>query len=407
MRNQVLLAFVFVFLSFQGFSQVHFEKGYFIDESGERQDILIKNSDWKNNPSQFEYKLSEDAPVQTAGISEVKEFGVPGSFKHVRATVEIDKSADALRNLTSDRNPDFQEETLFLEVLLEGEASLYSYRDSNLRRYFYSILDSPIKQLIYKSYLINYGKEVAENNSFRQQLSLELKCEAEPDKNFEFVGYNKSDLKKVFVNYNDCTNSEYAVFEQEQKRDIFNISLRPGINFSSLAVKNERDRVKNTDFGSKINYRLGIELEFVLPYNRNKWAVIIEPTYQYFTAEESFETDKILGGRVESDVDYKSIELPVGIRHYFFLNENSKIFADVSYIFEHSGDSKIVIAWYNGTLQENLEIKSKPNLGFGLGYQLNDFSISGRYHLNRKLLNYVFWDANYETFSLILGYRIF
>jgi len=40
-------------------------------------------------------------------------------------------------------------------------------------------------------------------------------------------------------------------------------------------------------------------------------------------------------------LDFSSIEIPVGIRHYFFLNENLKLFANAQYSFDINGNSKI------------------------------------------------------------------
>lgn len=405
MKNRLFLLIIFSLLGFKTYSQINFEKGYFIEESNQQKDVLIRNMDWRNNPTSFEYKISEDSAVQTAKIEDIKEFGISNHSKYIRATVEIDKSGDDLGNLTANRNPEFQEETMFLEVLVEGDATLYRYRNGGLTRYFYNVNDAPIRQLIYKSYLVDNNK-IVENKDFRQQVSTQLSCEGMKALDLVNLEYSRSDLKRVFVNYNQCVNSGYTAYGQGQNRDIVNLFVRPGVNFSSLSVTNEKDPAKNTDFGDKINYRLGLELEFVLPYNRNKWGIIVEPTYHYFKAKKTKETEKIFGGTLEAEVDYQSIELPVGVRHYFFLNENSKIFADISYNFEFSGNSEITMSWYNGTLQDNLEIKSKPNLAFGLGYKYSNYSISARYQMNRQLLDYVFWDAKYETFSLILGYSI-
>jgi hypothetical protein len=64
----------------------------------------------------------------------VKEFGVYGSFKFIRAKVKIDRSSYKLGELTPDREPVWSDELLFLRVLAKGKASLYSYED--LSRFF-------------------------------------------------------------------------------------------------------------------------------------------------------------------------------------------------------------------------------------------------------------------------------
>ena len=56
----ITLTYSLLFLSFIGFTQIRFEKGYFITNYGKRIDCFIKDIDWKNNPTKFDYKLNEE-----------------------------------------------------------------------------------------------------------------------------------------------------------------------------------------------------------------------------------------------------------------------------------------------------------------------------------------------------------
>ena len=56
MRKQILVLAFITISCLQSYSQIIFENGYFIDESNNRIECLIKNIDWKNNPTEFEYK---------------------------------------------------------------------------------------------------------------------------------------------------------------------------------------------------------------------------------------------------------------------------------------------------------------------------------------------------------------
>ncbi len=49
------------------------------------------------------------------------------------------------------------------------------------------------------------------------------------------------------------------------------------------------------DFGSQVNFRIGIEAEFIRGFNKNKWAIICEPTYQSFTGEATYEITDLIG----------------------------------------------------------------------------------------------------------------
>ena len=169
------------------------------------------------------------------------------------------------------------------------------------------------------------------------------------------------------------------------------------MNASSLSVRNINAEEKNADLGPDWSFRMGIEAEFILPFNRNKWSVIAEPTYQHFTSEADLSTQRVT-------VDYSSIEIPLGARYYFFLNDRSKAFVNVAYVLDFDMNATVD---YDPSY--DLEMRTEPNLAFGAGYTYNDrYTLEVRYGLRREVLsNYFYWYSRYNTFSVILGYNIF
>lgn len=396
MKKYLLLALISI-LSSSIYSQISFEQGYYINNSGQEINCLIKNIDWKNNPTEFKYKLSVNSESKTATIKSVKEFGINNLSKYIRNVVDIDRSSENINKLRYDRKPNFKEEILFLKALVEGKANLYKYEEGNLTRYFYNKVGSNIKQLIYKSYKTENNK-IGKNNRFKNQLWNDLKCSTFKVDMAKNLKYKANDLINYFVKYNECNNETYINYEEKQKKDLFNLSFRPGINISTLSIQNSVSNTRNTDFGNELAFRFGIEAEFIMPYNKNKWALIIEPTYQYFKSEAETSNQIVA-------VDYKSIELPIGVRHYLFLNENSKLFINGSFIFEISSKNSII----NFESVTDLEIKTRNNLAFGLGYKHNDrYSLELRYQTSREILSdFLYWNSDYKTFSVIFGYSIF
>lgn len=376
-------------------SQITFEKGYYITSSGQKTECLIKNKDWKNNPTEFIYTLSQEGEEKKGLINTIKEFGIYNVSKYVNHKVDIDRSSENINMMSLSRNPIFKEEQLFLKVLVEGKANLYLYEDGSLRRFFYKTDTTPITQLVFKSYKAkdNY---IEKNTRFRQQLLMDLKCKDISLKEIKKLDYEKKQLVNFFVKYNDCSGSEFINFETTQKKDLFNLTIRPGLNNSSLSTGNILSN-SNINFGNKVSFRFGVEAEFIMPFNKNKWSAIIEPTYQYY------KTNKIIDGQ-KINVDYKSIELPIGVRHYFFINDSSKIFINASYAFDLSMSSKI--DFENST---NLTIKTNGNFAFGMGYNHNQkYSMEIRYGSGRAILgDYVYWVSDYNSLSLIFGYTIF
>ncbi|QGY48228.1 outer membrane beta-barrel protein [Maribellus comscasis] len=388
------------------FSQILFEDGYFISTSNQKIDCLIKNMDWKRNPGEFEYKLTQSAMIQTATIETVKEFGIGGISKYIRAIVKIDRSSDNINSMSSERNPVFHEERLFLKVLVEGEASLFLYEDKNLTRFFFKNKDSEIEQLVFKRYRLN--NKIVQNEYYKQQLLNNFESQNLSSNDVRYIKYNRKDLEQFFIKANNQTGTEYSSYNSVEKKELFNLSLRPGLNVSNLAVQNASSDFRNVDFGNKYGLRLGIEAEFILPYYKNKWGIITEPTYQYYSSTKS-ETKDISGGELISEVNYQSIEIPVGVRHYFYLNEKSKFFVNVSYIFDFSSNSSVEFTRNDGSLLSKLEIEPRRNLALGIGYKFKDkYGLELRYLTDRELLgSHVQWSSEYRTFSVIFAYSLF
>lgn len=135
MKNTFLL----IFLSFTtiSLSQIKYEKGYYIDNSNNKVECFIKNMDWFNNPDNINVRLNENGDTKNLSIENIKEFGIYNTSKYVRAKVKMDRSSEIADKISSNRNPIFNEELLFLNVLVKGDATLYLYEDHNLKRFFF------------------------------------------------------------------------------------------------------------------------------------------------------------------------------------------------------------------------------------------------------------------------------
>jgi len=397
----------FIILNLSCFSQTIFEKGYYIANSGKKVECLIKNIDWKNNPTEFTYKFSENTQEQQLTITTIQEFGIYNISRYVRFTIRIDRSSQNIRLLSTERQPQFNEEQLLLKVLIEGDASLYQYEEQGLIRYFYSKNGLNTEQLVYKKYKTT-SNEISTNNSYKQQLRLELVCSDISTNTFNSVSYTKKSLVNLFVKYYECANSAFVQYGKKVGKNYFNLSIRPGVNLSSLNIRNSANG-RNVDFGSKITLRIGLEAEFILPFNNNKWAIIIEPTYNYYNAEGEMVYLQTAGSTLTTNVvvNYKSIEVPFGLRYYIYLQNKAAIFVNASILWDFPIANSSITGERSDII--DLEIRSKPNFVFGVGYQLMDkFNVEFRFGNFRQILNRQGpWDGRYSTLSLILGYKVF
>ncbi|MCF6349229.1 MAG: hypothetical protein L3J20_13195 [Flavobacteriaceae bacterium] len=121
--------------------------------------------------------------------------------------------------------------------------------------------------------------------------------------------------------------------------------------------------------------------------------MFIEPTYQFFkaTKENDINLTLTIITKQKAIVDYKSIEIPIGIRHYLFLNDESKIFINATYILNYALNSTIKFE-----VGQDLEIKPKNYYAIGMGYEFNNsLNIEFRKGFDQNILSqYAFWNSN-------------
>jgi len=391
-----IISILLIFICLNSFGQISFESGYFINNENKRVECLIKNMDWKKNPTEFEYKITADGKIERGSLETTKEFGITGFSRYVMAETKIDLSSTDVNSLSKTRDPEWSQQKLFLKVLVEGKAILYYYENNGLIRFFYSVPDSAIKQLIYKEYIVEEN-QVASNYKFREQLWLDVRCVNSNTSDLEKIKYRKNDLERYFKKYNESYGITPVSYGKEAGKNSFHFRICPGLNYSSVKLHDLSFPGSTVDFGNQINYCMGLDVEVILPFNKNKWGVIFTPSYQYFNAIADYENTPIA-----VTIDYQSIEFPIGIRYYFFLSKDLNLFLNAMFISSFSVD-------FNSKFTSlGLDIKTGASMALGGGISYKRFSSEMRYYTNRELLNdYINKKTDYTRLSLIIGYKLF
>lgn len=386
------LALLLLLLPIVTFAQITFQSGYFI-ERGVKTECLIKNLAWKNNPVSIEYKLSEGEDTKIKTINEISEFSVNNAYKYKRFTTNVDRSEIVLDKLSTLKEPEWKKETVLLKILVEGKITLYQYEDSNFIKYFYSTGDHTVaEQLIYKEY-IKEGR-IAENNMFRQQLYNLMKGNGSDMDKYKNIRYKKDALVKLFVDYNGVNGEHVNDLSKKQNIGSVNLKFTPGATFSTLKLSNAIAPSYHQDFGSKAGFRIGAELEYIMPFNNNKWSLFIDPNYQSYSNSEK-------KGTQQTKAEYNHIELPIGLRHYMFLNKEAKFFVDGAYILSMPiGDAYLQ---YGGNI---LEVQRNSALAIGAGFSYKNYSIEVRQNIKHGIIDYIYWEGSYSTTNIILGYKL-
>ncbi|WP_158269100.1 outer membrane beta-barrel protein [Kordia periserrulae] len=396
-------------ISAYSFGQISFEKGYYINNSGAKIDCYIKNMDWKNNPTEFQYKLSKNSEKQTATMNTVKSFEIFNGPKYERFFLAIDTSKQDLDDMDTSESPKWENKELFLKVVLGGKVSLYSYVNGNMRKYFIKKDDAEVEQLVYKKYMATNSR-IAENTTYKKQLWDMLTC-GNLTKKAKNVSYTKNSLLKIIKAYNNCENSKIVNYDERTKIDPWNISIKPGINFAQVEISNSNLVEFDPKFKNQASFQLGVELEYIFGFNRNKWSIVAEPTYVSSYSDEQevvyFETTSSQLSTNVTITDYSNLEIPLGFRHYSFLSDSSKLFFNAFYMLNIRLDGTT-----NAERRELLDddLDPKGNLALGVGFKYKDtFSVEFRYRAPRQLYqtNSIFGTFDYNSFAIIFGYTIF
>lgn len=397
--KRTLLILLLCILNFS-FAQIRFEKGYMINNKKERSNILIKNQDWAYNPTEFTYKTSEEGALQIATINDVQEFGVYNFSKYVRYIGLIDDSTDNLQRLTDTKDPIWVRKTVFLKELSAGERNLYMYNDDKILKFFYADANTPIEPLVYKRYFPEGNTaNVFSNNDYKTQLNKYFDGE-NVERKIDRLSYKQESLTNFFKNYKGFDNS---IENEELNRSKVNLYVKAGIAFSSAELLIPANPVLNTQFESKISPRVGVEVEYVFPFKKNKLAVFVEPTFQTYN-----QTGKNNGG-AEAEIKYSTVEVALGLRYYMFLNATSKFFVDgsINALNLMVGDNYIQYKVAGLSVENSIKLNGRPNFGFSVGYTYNNKWVIQAKTYNRKKIvtgtNYI--DAGYSNVTIAVGYN--
>lgn len=403
------MKFLFLFLLntvliIPAFSQNAFEPGYVIDHDGSRQECLIRNPDWGKSPNVIRYKRNENAEVITAGPAELAEFGV-GQFRFITSRVRIDQSSDDIRTLSDTRRPDFREQMVFLKVLVDGEASLYLYDDDARRRFYYSANGKVTEPLIYKRYNVD-ETHISENNRFHQQLYTDVNCDITAE-SVQKVNYDQVSLVRYFTAFSNCRGVVPVAYKRKSNRRGFKLTpkIGAGVVYGDILLINRQSSNYTTEISGAPHYAAGLDLEFLLPLERDRFSILVTPGYEQFSFEEIQGDDSL-------SFNSKFITVGVGMRYSVYQNETARWFGSFQYVqYIPMGAD---YTFYNGEYLRDpddgyFEMNGSPGVHMAFGRVFtNKLMVQAKMEFRFETGDdYIVSNPVYSSFFLELGYSIF
>jgi len=376
-----ILSFTFILVSihFNSWSQKGFGNGYYIINNGEKIECLLQKP--INNPNEIIIKKEENLLPDTISIHNVKEFKIYKHTKYKRFIVPENNSLKAIQRISTETNYD----TLFLRYLVEGNANLYEYIDSNQMRYYFDINESEITYLIYEKY-VNSENMLVEKNVFKQQLINNLSCPNFSKISISNLSYTRGALTKYFVEYLNCIGDLPITYKEKMNTYA---KIKSGIGIPTMQF--ERGARKFNVIG--INYNIGIEGGL---YINNKLLLLLESLYSInkLSKVENFGTLR---------VDYNSVNFLAAVRYQ--INELNK-----KYNIYVAGGYKINMP-LKGTIDFDgiIPINSftTPFYNFIIDFSISkgNWSIEIRHNFSRKLIINGLESVYFQSFGILVGYN--
>ncbi len=379
MKNSLQFAIIFFLLSHSIFAQQkRFSAGFVIDNTGTRVEGFIRTSDLElinSENATIDFMTSLEGQSTKMLSSDLIEVGIENDIRYKKITVQLDDS-DINATISYNRKFNFVPKTLFLNVLVAGDATLYSYESSRGTKYFYKLVnDDAVEQLQYKKYYVasseSTGKTLREITEFRQQLSKDVSCLNDSFNKFSNLAYDKTALMAIFAAYNACQNSETVVFKNEKK----SVS---GVKFSAYAgIANMSVKITDTnpepEQQNDLNYSFGAELEFIKSKNNFGFFARIEVENGQSTTSAKRKITELSDDIVQMNYrfDVLSFNSLAGVRYH-----RNNFFVDAA-VGVNFGGYDLSVTKFRITNGTNLPAIYRkyygpvaPYFSFGLGYNV-------------------------------------
>ena len=189
----------------------------------------------------------------------------------------------------------------------------------------------------------------------------------------------------------------YAQYNETQNQ--YHLKVTAGASYERLSMD-----FSHVDNEPGIGGSLGLEGEYMLPFNKNKWSFVLGLDFHMLTISDSPQyNDRLLS------MNYAAIEVPFGVRHYIFLNEKTSLFLNAFLKVNLLLDKKGVIDFEpNFGLDDLDQAGGSMNFAWGIGLSMKKFAIEARMESYQNLLKkYIIYRTELNRISVIFSYKLF
>jgi len=414
------LTILSVFLLQLSYSQENFIPGYVILGSDTLHG-LIDYRNWEGNPDKIRFKEMSGDKVTIYTPAETKGFSVQNEL-YESAVIETDISPNYIENETDERfydpEPVIKVETAFLQTIYKGEKSLYHYLTRDGKDQFYIKQDSSYILLIHKKYLTKVLDVVekttaAENNKYINQLILYLQSCPALFSRIRNTTYTPRSLEKLFISYQECTQSK-TDFHKKAEKTLIEYGILAGASMTSLDI-NGLPNWEKADKNISTNFAGGLFLEIIPPRNQRKWSLCNELLFTSYNINANYEenTSSSLYTTYNSTVGISYLKINNMIRYKYPVG-NSFIYANagISNGFGFNETSLLIRKQiFNSSEHVSEEIliekfrKYEQGYILGIGAKHKNYSCEIRYERGNGISKSVHVVSKTQRLFFLLGFK--
>ena len=199
--------------------------------------------------------------------------------------VDADYSPVELSKLSFSPKIELTKDTVFAQLLLRGNRSVYFYIDKFTSKNHYVLVEENGKatDLIHKRYYVDENKTATGyNQEYKKQLLLLLASPSISASKINNSQFKKKDILKAVKEYNSSTSPHASVYEYQEERAEFEFGLTAGANFTSLKIDGGNYDGAGLKFKGSFGFNAGINMNVIFPQTQKRWSFYSELLYSSY-----------------------------------------------------------------------------------------------------------------------------
>jgi hypothetical protein len=270
MQKLLFTLFISLFGINQSFAQSNFIDGGIVQLNGDTLLGQIDYQEWALNPEKIDFTKSKTAKINVFEAKDIAGFFLKDKNEFYQSAIvdlNIEKSSANLLPIYESKRDAFSKyqplhDTVFLLVIERGEINFYEYVDKNRAHYLVNKGNEPIKELVFRKFVIDNevekSKDITFSYDYRTQFRLLFSTCPSLNIDFERLPFIKSRFIKLIRKYNECSNN--VVYTQNKEKKERSASFLAGVTLPLFAVDVSFPQTKFKNNAGSVAPVFGLEM---------------------------------------------------------------------------------------------------------------------------------------------------